>query len=476
MSKAIIWFRKDLRLSDNPALSYACKTHTDILLLYILDEPLSTIQSKAQSWWLHHSLNQLQQSLKNHRLKLVLQKGSPEVILQSLVQKHQIQAIYWNRCYEPQSIQRDQRLKEIFKQQELEIKSFNGSLLNEPWTVKNQQGAPFKVFTPFWKQCLKQIQITPSHQIEQWPQNIESPSEDINDWNLLPTTPNWADLFPSYWCPGEDGAQEKLQLFLEHGIHRYKNSRDQPALKATSSLSPHLHFGEISPWKVFRTISQYGLTHLENETHVQHYLSELGWREFSYYLLYHFPTLPHENFKPEFNAFPWHKDVEAYKCWTKGQTGYPIVDAGMRELWRTGTMHNRVRMIVASFLIKDLFIDWREGAAWFEKTLLDADLASNSASWQWVAGSGADAAPYFRIFNPVLQGEKFDPEGVYVKKWLPELQNLPKKWIHHPWDAPSHELNITLGIHYPNPIVDHNKARDQAMQYYQSLKHQPSSQ
>ena len=470
MSKAIFWFRKDLRLEDNPGLTFACQNHEQVLFIFIQDEPLNMLQAKSQSWWLHHSLIGLEQSLKTHGLKLVLRQGEPQAILSEVIQQHEIDAVYWNRCYEPNTIDRDQQLKSRFKEQGLIVKSFNASLLNEPWEVKNQQGLPFKVFTPFWKQCLKQIQIQPAETVHHWPKNIDCISENIADWELLPTNPNWADLFPSYWNPGEKGAQEKLQNFLSQGAHQYKDGRDQPALKATSNLSPHLHFGEISPWIIYRTLTEYGLHHPEHEKHVLHFLSELGWREFSYYLLYHFPKLPTDNFKPEFNAFPWHTNAKAFERWKKGQTGYPIVDAGMRELWRTGTMHNRVRMIVASFLIKDLFIDWREGLAWFEKTLLDADLASNSASWQWVAGSGADAAPYFRIFNPVLQGEKFDPEGIYVRQWVPELQNVPNKWIHHPWDAS--ELEITLGLDYPHPMVDHSKARDQAMQYYQQLKHQ----
>jgi deoxyribodipyrimidine photo-lyase len=470
MSKALFWFRKDLRLEDNPGLTFACQNHEEVLFIYIQDEPLQELKTKAQSWWLHHSLTALDQSLQTQHLKLVLKHGEPLAILTELIKQHNIEAVYWNRCYEPHIINRDQHIKSIFKEQGLKVKSFNASLLLEPWEIKNQQGLPFKVFTPYWKRCVKQIQMRPPETIIHWPKNIESPSENINDWQLLPTTPNWADLFPSYWSPGEKGAQEKLQKFLIQGAHQYKDGRDQPALKATSNLSPYLHFGEIGPWQIFRAISEYGLHHPEHEKHVIHFLSELGWREFSYYLLYHFPKLPTENFKSEFNTFPWHTDMNAFERWTKGQTGYPIVDAGMRELWRTGTMHNRVRMIVASFLIKDLFIDWRKGAAWFEKTLLDADLASNSASWQWVAGSGADAAPYFRIFNPVLQGEKFDPEGIYVRQWVPELKSVANKWIHHPWDAS--ELGITLGLHYPHPMVDHSKARDQALQYYQQLKHQ----
>jgi deoxyribodipyrimidine photo-lyase len=469
MSKAIFWFRQDLRIEDNPGLFYACQTHSQIILLYILPPEVC---DTAQSWWLHHSLNDLNNTLKKHRINLVLKTGNPTQIIENLISLHQIDAVYWNRCYEPHHIKHDTSLKNRLKEKGIHTQSFNSALLNEPWEVKNQQGQAFKVFTPFWKQCLKQITIPNKLSITKWPELINCDSDDLNNWKLLPQKPNWAKSFSIYFQPGETGARNKLKNFISNKLWHYKNARNEPALEATSTLSPHLHFGEISPWEIYRQASTYQLKQSEHEAQIAHFLSELGWREFSYYLLYHFPSLPFENFKPEFNAFPWHDNLDGFKRWTKGLTGYPIVDAGMRELWQTGTMHNRVRMIVASFLIKDLFIDWRKGAQWFSRTLLDADLASNSASWQWVAGSGADAAPYFRIFNPVLQGEKFDTQGIYIRKWVHELSSVTNKWIHHPWDAPIQELGITLGIDYPHPIVDHSQARNKALAYYQQIKDQ----
>jgi deoxyribodipyrimidine photo-lyase len=464
MSKGIFWFRKDLRISDNPGLYHACQIHNEIICIYIFDQPLAKLRDTAQSWWLYHSLK----SLKKTPIRLMIHVGDPQSIISELCQTHQINGVYWNRCYEPDNIQRDTLIKDDLKRRNIHVQSFNGSLLTEPWEVKNQQGSTFKVFTPYWKQCLKQIQMQTSLAIEQWPTFIEYPCLELDDLQLLPSSPNWAKAFPDYWQPGEKGAQIRLEQFIQHKIHQYKDARNEPAKAATSGLSPHLHFGEISPWKIFRTSSEFQLQHPDHEDQTKHFLSELGWREFSYYLLYHFPNLTTRNFRAEFDSFPWHKNKEAFQRWTQGLTGYPIVDAGMRELWQTGTMHNRVRMIVASFLVKDLLIDWREGARWFDKTLLDADMASNYASWQWVAGCGADAAPYFRIFNPVLQSEKFDKLGVYIKTWVPELKNIPSQWIHEPWKAPVKIQD------YPQPIVDHNQARQQAMQYYQSLKN-PSS-
>jgi len=461
MSKALFWFRQDLRLQDNPGLIEARK-HSELLCIYILDPK---IPGRAQAWWLHHSLNQLVKSLAQKNIKLYLFRGEPQKILKTLIHEHNISAVYWNRCYEPAHIERDQQLKTWLQTQSLQVKSFNSALLNEPWTIKNQQGHYFKVFTPYWKQCLKQINIPEVSNPEQWPKNIEiSSSENLESWNLLPSNPNWAQNFSSHFQPGEKGAHDKLQFFIGHQIVVYKDARDYPHLKATSNLSPHLHFGEISPWEIYRQALRHLQRNGKDEKQVIHFLSELGWREFSYHLLYHFPSLPHDNFKSEFNQFPWHDDPIALKRWQQGQTGFPIVDAGMRELWQTGTMHNRVRMIVASFLVKDLFIDWRHGAAWFDHCLLDADTASNYASWQWVAGSGADAAPYFRIFNPILQAEKFDPEGKYVKTWVTELSEVPKQWLHHPWDAPQSIPN------YPKPMVNHAQARDKAMSYYQQIK------
>ncbi|MDQ5884210.1 MAG: deoxyribodipyrimidine photo-lyase [Pseudomonadota bacterium] len=463
MSKALFWFRQDLRLSDNPGLYQACKDHDELLCIYIIDTPINELRKKAQSWWLYHSLKNLGQD----KIKLIIQVGDAQDVLLNNCLQYQIDTVYWNRCYEPQAIQRDISIKANLKTHGVNVQSFNASCLLEPWEVVNQQGSSFKVFTPYWKQCLKQMPMHDELIIENWPKPIECSSLSLEELELLPTQPNWAATFHEYWQPGEKSAQARLQHFLEEHLHHYKDARNEPALQATSGLSPHLHFGEIGPWQIMRTVMAYQLQHPEYQAQTQHFLSELGWREFSYYLLYHFPRLTTDNFRPAFDGFPWHQDDVALKRWTQGQTGYPIVDAGMRELWKTGSMHNRVRMIVASFLIKDLFIDWREGAKWFDKTLLDADIASNYASWQWVAGSGADAAPYFRIFNPILQGEKFDAQGNYVRKWVPEVASLPNKYIHQPWNAPQ-ELIRT--IDYPKPMVDHNKARTQALQYYQALK------
>ncbi|NDH08839.1 MAG: deoxyribodipyrimidine photo-lyase [Gammaproteobacteria bacterium] len=468
MSKALFWFRQDLRLIDNPGLASACQSHDEILLIYILDPK---VKNTAQAWWLHFSLCNLIADLNTHHQQLILLEGEPEHLIQTLIEHHQIDAVYWNRLYEPQWIERDQGIKTSLKSQGIKVQSYNASLLHEPWTIKNKQGDYFKVFTPYWKHCLNQLQPSTPSMISNWPKLIYSTSNTLEDWALLPSKPNWAIDFGNYWTPGETGAHAKLKDFIEHKIANYKEKRNFPSIEACSGLSPHLHFGEIGPWQIYRCTLAYQMQHPETLEHSQHFLSELGWREFSYYLLYHFPSLPFQNFKSVFDAFPWHENTPALKKWQLGQTGYPIVDAGMRELWLSGSMHNRVRMIVASFLIKNLFIDWREGAQWFDHTLLDADMASNYASWQWVAGSGADAAPYFRIFNPILQGEKFDPDGSYVKKWVPELKEVSTKWIHQPWEAPLGALSIRLGVDYPFPMVKHQETRNQALEYYKTIKH-----
>lgn len=470
MSRAIVWFRQDLRLDDNPALAQACANHQEILCLYILEEEPSIPLGSAQRWWLHHSLTCLDQQLQKHGLQLILKSGAVITVIDNLIEAHKIDAIYWNRLYEPAHIRRDKQVKTKLQSRDLTVESFNGSLLNEPWTVKNQSGSYFKVFTPFWKQCLRQIDLPKIKKIDSWPQSIKENSDNIDDWNLRPGKPNWAKAFSNYWQPGSKGAWLKLEYFLEEHLNVYREARDVPKLMATSRLSPHLHFGEISPMQVWRATQDVKNDPETNQKSADSFLSEVGWREFSYHLLFHFPKLITDNFRSEFDDFPWHDDQEALRRWQKGITGYPIVDAGMRELWKTGYMHNRVRMIVASFLTKDLFIDWRKGAAWFDDTLLDADQASNYASWQWTAGCGADAAPYFRIFNPVLQGEKFDPEGVYIRKFVPELEEVPNKWIHKPWQAPVDELPFQLGDTYPEPIVDHSDAREKALKYYQQIK------
>lgn len=469
MSIALVWFRQDLRSIDNPALSAACANHTQVIPLFIADQHIAQLGG-AQRWWLHHSLDALDKSLQEHGLILCLRRGDALEHLSQLINEHKIDEVYWNRCYELETIKRDRHIKTVLQQQEIMVHSSNGYLLNEPWTIKNKSGEYFKVFTPYWKHCLRQITIPAPHLISKQLTSPKIKSDNLADWQLLPTKPNWAKGFSKHWQPGELGAKNKLKLFLKEHLEDYSKARDFPAQDATSKLSPHLHFGEISPWHIWRVIADFKQDPACNLRTADRFLWELGWREFSYHLLYHYPSLPKNNFRQEFDHFTWEKNDQHLHAWQQGLTGYPIVDAGMRELWQTGYMHNRVRMIVASFLCKDLLIDWRKGAEWFMDTLFDADLASNSLNWQWVAGSGVDAAPYFRIFNPVLQGEKFDATGDYVRKWLPELSKVSNKWLHKPWAAPAEQLDIILGKDYPYPIVDHAEARKLALEIYHHLK------
>lgn len=465
MSTAIHWFRQDLRCLDNPALYQACTAHQNVIPLYILDCDLPQLIGDAQYWWLHHSLNRLEEQLEKHGLKLCLRKGSPLKIITELIQEASVTAVYWNRCYEPERQARDQIIKKHLKESGLICQSFNGQLLNEPWTIIPEKSSFYQVFTPYRRAVQKNLQ---NPNIPALPARCHSASvrsDRCADWNLAPQSKSWTSKFSASFTPGEESARSKLSDFTQRNLMTYQDSRNIPSLNATSKLSPHLHFGEISPWRIYSSIQDASLHPNANQNAIDCFLSELIWREFSYYLLYHFPQLGYENFRKKFDAFPWQENPDALKRWQSGQTGYPIIDAGMRELWQTGYMHNRVRMIVASFLTKDLFIDWRQGAAWFFYTLLDADLASNAASWQWVAGCGADAAPYFRIFNPILQSEKFDPDGTYIKHWIPELKDLSRVDIHQPWRSAAN-----LKCHYPSPIVDHHQARQDALRYYQQIR------
>ncbi|WP_115707431.1 cryptochrome/photolyase family protein [Legionella sainthelensi] len=467
MTIALVWFRYDLRLNDNPAFIEACSHHQFVIPLYIYDEKNSVLGG-AQAWWLYHSLTSLSDALAQRGLNLILRKGDPLEIILDLTKTVSINSVYWNRCYEPVIISRDKKIKATLLERGIEVQSFNGSLFHEPWTIRNKSGDYFKVFTPYWKYCKQLLNIQRPRYLEHYPDGVEVQSDVLKNWKLLPTI-NWAARFSEYWIPGEGGAQHKLKEFIEHHLNGYKNNRDFPIKNATSRLSPHLHFGEISPWTILRAIELAKVEPNCDLSSAEHFLSELGWREFSVYLLYHFPKLPSANFRNEFDAFPWHNNEKLLVCWQKGLTGYPIIDAGMRELWATGYMHNRVRMIAASFLTKGLFIDWRLGADWFLDTLVDADLANNSASWQWVAGCGADAAPYFRIFNPVLQSQKFDADGSYIRRWVPELSQLDSQSIHAPWESVGCE-RLYLNTNYPKPIINHHEARTRALNYYSQLK------
>ena len=473
MSKgiAIHWFRQDLRITDNPSLETAAEFDA-VLPIYILDNENSQEfkMGSASRWWLHNSLQSLNESLDG---KLSIYSQNPEIVIQELLKKYEVKAVFWNRCYEPWRIDRDIDIKAYLDDKNIENKSFNSHLLWEPWEISKDDGTPYRVFTPYYKKgCLNAEEPRlPSKNLKIDTIFYDQDCEQIDTLDLLPRI-NWYSQIQEVWKPGEDGAQKRLDQFLEEGLLDYKEGRNFPFKENVSRLSPHLHFGEISPNEVwYQAKTKESVSGIQKS--LEHFLSELGWREFSYYLLYHFPSLPKQNFQPKFNKFPWIKNESFLESWQKGETGYPIVDAGMRELWQTGYMHNRLRMVVGSFLVKNLLIDWREGEDWFWDCLVDADLASNSAGWQWVAGSGADAAPYFRIFNPVTQGLKFDPEGEYTKKYVPELELLPNKYLFNPWEAPKEILEkagIELGKDYPEPIVDLKYSRELALEAFGKTK------
>jgi deoxyribodipyrimidine photo-lyase len=466
----IVWFRRDLRLADNPALSAAAATGRPVVAVYILDEPGPWPMGEASRWWLHGSLRALAAALEKLGAHLILRRGKSQAVLDALIGESGAEAVYWNRCYEPHAIARDSAIKAALKTRNVAAESFNGALLFEPWALRTQTGAPFKVFTPFHKAALR----APSPRAPQpAPKALNAmthvvPSDTLASWGLRPTTPDWAGGLRAAWTPGEAAALDRLTAFLDRAVAGYAQGRDLPGEARTSRLSPHLHFGEIGPHQVWHAT----LAHEQNAGTAS-YLRELIWREFAHHLLYHFPTLPEAPLRGEFARFPWRTDAAALSAWRRGRTGYPIVDAGLRELWATGWMHNRVRMIAASFLVKHLLLPWQAGAAWFWDTLVDADLANNAAGWQWVAGCGTDAAPYFRVFNPVLQGEKFDHGGEYVRRWVPELAGLPDAWIHQPWAAPADVLaraGVRLGITYPAPIVGLGEGRNRALKAFQRIK------
>ncbi len=475
----IYWLRQDLRLADNPALLAAVDSGHPVLPLYILDEtvPERYMPGAASRWWLHHSLAALDESLRSRGSGLVLRRGDAGAILAGLASEAGVAQVHWNRCYEPFATARDQRIKQQLSGQGVEVASHKGALMFEPWEIETGQGTPYKVFSQFWKRGrLKSGVEVP--QLREAPARLPAlpdiGGDRLESWGLLPTAPDWSGGFRPLWEPGEAGAFRKLNRFIDSGLRDYKNLRNRPDLEHVSRLSPHLHWGEIAPWRAWHAAAAAGSSRADiPEADVAHFQSELGWREFSYHLLFNFPALPEKNWKPMFDAFPWSKSTKRLKAWQRGQTGYPLVDAGMRELWATGWMHNRVRMVVASFLIKHLMIHWREGERWFWDTLVDADLANNSASWQWVAGSGADAAPYFRIFNPITQGEKFDPQAGYIRRWVPEIAALDDKSVFRPWAAGDQvlsEAGIRIGHDYPAPIVDHFEARDRALAAYKAAK------
>jgi deoxyribodipyrimidine photo-lyase len=464
----IHWFRQDLRLMDNPAL-FAAARRGRVLPLYILDDIHAGDyrMGAASRWWLHHALQALNQSLDG---RLVVRQGDPADVLTALIDAHQVRAIYWNRCYEPWRSKRDEHIEQMLKAQGVEAHIDSGSLLWEPRDILKSDDTPYKVFTPFYRKgCL--AATPPREPLPSPPRlsliTVKESSTAIADLNLLPEV-RWDTKLAPHWHIGEQGAHERLEAFLQQGLAGYKQGRDFPARANVSRLSPHLHWGELSPNQVWYAVGQSG----DNDD-VDRFASELAWREFSYYQLCHFPNLPEQNLNKKFDDFPWRHDPGMLSCWQSGQTGHPMVDAGMRELWQTGYMHNRVRMIVGSFLVKNLLLHWHHGERWFWDCLVDADLANNSASWQWVAGCGSDAAPYFRVFNPVLQGQKFDTAGEYTRRFVPELRQIPDKYLFNPWEAPASVLKaagVVLGQDYPTPVVDLKSSRERALAAFASLK------
>ncbi|WP_295559169.1 deoxyribodipyrimidine photo-lyase [uncultured Hyphomicrobium sp.] len=472
----IVWFRRDLRLADHAALSAAVATGQPVVPVFVLDDasPARWRAGAATRWWLHFSLEQLGRSLAERGGALVLRRGDARQVLVELAAECEAAGVYCTRGYEPWAGDLEIDLRDRLAASGVVLKRFAGALLHDPDRLKTQAGSPFKVFTPFWN-ALRRVEIArPLDVPPRIPLPAKKPkSERLQDWKLLPRRPDWAGGLRDAWTPGESAARERLVAFLDDGLADYATQRNRPDRAGTSRLSPHLAFGEISVRQCWFAAKSAAGRVPHSDAGPETFLKELAWREFSAHLLHHWPTLPDDPFRKEFAAFPWRPDAKALKAWQRGMTGYPIVDAGMRELWATGWMHNRVRMIVASFLIKDLLQPWQDGEAWFWDTLVDADLANNAASWQWVAGSGADAAPYFRIFNPIKQGETFDPDGSYVRRWVPELAALPAAAIHAPWLARGDVLaaaGVEIGVSYPAPIVDHGEARQAALSAFASLK------
>jgi len=480
---ALVWLRRDLRLTDNPALHHALESCERVVPVYIHapDEEAPWQPGGASRWWLHHALCALADDLAARGSRLIVTRGPSLDALRRMIRATGAGRCLWNRLYDPATIARDTAVKQALREDGVPCESFNGSLLLEPWQVKTTAGEPYRVFTPYWRRCeplLGELDA-PLPAPDALPPLSELPGSidplPVGALELLPAIP-WDTGLKETWRPGEAGARERLATFLSGPVQRYGEGREHPAESGTSSLSPHLHWGEIGPRQIVAAVRARGLS--DNDD-ARHFIRELGWRDFSHQLLYHFPHTPLEPLDPKFAEFPWRDDPDGalLAAWQRGRTGIPIVDAGMRQLWQVGWMHNRVRMIVSSLLTKNLRLPWQSGARWFWDTLVDADLANNTQGWQWSAGSGADAAPYFRIFNPVRQGERYDPEGAYVRRWCPELGDLPGTLIHQPWAAkPAVLARIGLRLgpgdrdHYPLPIVDLKQSRVEALSAFDRIK------
>jgi deoxyribodipyrimidine photo-lyase len=465
----IVWFREDLRLHDNPALAHAVAHAARVIPVYLHtpqqagDWPAGA----ASRWWLHHSLQRLEQCLRKAGAGLVIRRGATSlVLLQALARECAADGVVWNRLYTPGAGTRDARIEAALAAGGTRVWTFHTGLLFEPAAIHRSNGAPYRVFTAFWKRCLARLQYQPtSAEPGRIPGAGLPAGLTVEQLGLLPRS-RWDRGLAARWTPGEAGACARADAFFDAGVADYVWQRDLPAVPGTSRLSPHLHFGELSPRVLMNRALQQreAAAGPQARDSVTRFMAELGWREFAAHLLFHFPASSDTALDPRFERFPWAADAgELLACWQHGRTGFPIIDAGMRELWHTGWMHNRVRMLAGSFLVKNLLLHWLHGARWFWDTLVDADLASNSLGWQWVAGCGADAAPYFRVFNPVLQGRRFDPQGEYVRRWVPELRGLEARYVHTPWRAGG-------SVDYPPPLVDLQQSRERALAAFRSLR------
>nr|WP_090565629.1 deoxyribodipyrimidine photo-lyase [Belnapia rosea] len=473
-SPALIWFRQDLRLADNPAL--AAGTGRPVLPVYVLDDAAAGrwAPAGAARWWLHHSLAALGEALATRGVPLLLARGRAEIVIPALADAVGATEVLAGRLTEPWARERDARVAEALEAAGRSLRLHTSTLLREPPTVLSGSGKPYTVYGPFAKSMATRGEPeAPLPAPDRLRPAKDTPSGDrLEDWHLLPQppVPDWAAEFGTIWTPGEAGAEARLGRFLAGPVRDYAVNRNLPGIEGSSGLSPHLRWGEVSPRQVWHAVREAIPGDVEA---ARPFLSEILWREFSYHLLWHRPEMPDVPLRERFAPFPWAPDAALLRAWQRGRTGYPIVDAGMRQLWRHGWMHNRVRMITASLLVKQLLQPWQEGSAWFWDTLVDADLASNSASWQWIAGSGTDASPYFRVFNPVLQGEKFDPKGAYVRRFVPELAALPDRWLHRPWEAPETvlaEAGLSLGRDYPRPVVLSEEGRRRALEAFATLR------
>ena len=469
-STGIFWIREDFRIENNPALSFATQNHDNVIALYIYNNNDFDNKREAQKWWVYKSLETLKKELSDYKINLEIVKGDELEIFSKFNKKDKL-SVYWNKIYEPDVIAKGKKIRDLFIKNEINYKYFKGNILNEFQEITKNDGTPFKVFTPFWRNA-EQVYLnqppSKNYIVKKKIKKITIFKKCIEPIEILPKK-NWYKKFEKYWKVSENESKKILKNLIENKIKDYGTSRDIPSIEGTSKLSPYIKHGQIhvgSIWKKCSEIKSKGIGYRK-------YINELGWREFSHSLINYFPEFLKGNFRKEFDKFPWAKNEKFLKAWKKGMTGYPIVDAGMRELYETGWMHNRIRMVVGSFLVKHLRINWTEGEKHFRNCLLDFNKANNVAQWQWVAGCGADAAPYFRIFNPILQGEKFDKEGNYVKKWVPELKNVPNKFIHKPWEMElkyQEAIKTIIGKDYPGPIVVHEKARAAALEAFQSLK------